>query len=351
MDWPNPKAIRLGIGAAGVLAAGVLAALIFGGTAHQGPQVPTRVSFQIATGSTSGTYFPVAEFLAGLLSHPPGIGRCETANVCGPAGLIVNTRASEGSTANVLAVNAGLANSGLAQADVVEMALKGQGPFRRSEGAKNLRVIANLYNEAVHLLATADAKILNVSDLRGKRESLSDEGSGTIITARAVLRAYGLNERRIVPNYDSPDTAAELMREGKLDAMFFVGGTPVTLVEQLLEQDVGVLIPVDGPGRDRLLKSEPYLSADLIPQGVYTGSPPIDTISVSALWITNMNQPADLIYGMVKALYNPRNRPLIENRKVGSAFLDAKTAAQRTVAPLHEGALRYFTESGVLPPS
>src|ERR1051326_4091409 len=54
-----------------------------------------RISFQISTGSTTGTYFPVGNLLAQVLSHPPGVGRCEAANACGPSGLIVSTRASQ----------------------------------------------------------------------------------------------------------------------------------------------------------------------------------------------------------------------------------------------------------------
>src|SRR5690242_15415376 len=78
------------------------------GAAAQIAEQPQRVAFQISTGTTGGTYFPVGELLASLLSHPPGVGRCEAnAVVCGPPGLIVSTRASEGSIANVLAVNAG----------------------------------------------------------------------------------------------------------------------------------------------------------------------------------------------------------------------------------------------------
>ena len=60
-----------------------------------------RVSFQIATGSTEGVYFPVGQTMAGLISHPLGVGRCDTATVCGPAGVILSARTSEGSTDNL----------------------------------------------------------------------------------------------------------------------------------------------------------------------------------------------------------------------------------------------------------
>jgi TRAP transporter TAXI family solute receptor len=317
--------------------------------AAQPAQPAQRISFQILTGSTSGTYFRVGELLAGLLSHPPGISRCETANLCGPAGLIVSTRATQGSTANIAAVNSGAANSGLAQADVVALAVAGQGPFRAAGPARQLRTIASLYSEDLHLVAARSAKILSVADLRNKRVGLSTEGSGTIITARAVLAAYRLPEWRIVPNFDSADRAADLLRQGRLDAFFFVGGTPVNLITQLLEDDVAVLIPIDGDGRTRLVAAQKQLTPHAIPQGTYPGSPGVDTVSVAALWITNAAQPDPLIYGMVRALYNPRNRPMVDARRSGFNFLDLGTAAREPIAPLHPGAQRFFTEIRVLP--
>ena len=161
--------------AAGALALALPAFLIAPVFAQNGGGTQ-RLSFQISTGSTTGTYFPVGELLAEVLSHPPGVGRCESAFACGPAGLIVSTRASEGSIANLEAVNTGAIGSGLAQADVVAMAVAGQGPFRRAGPAKNLRVIADLFGEDMHLIAAKNAKIARVADLRGKRVSLASEG-------------------------------------------------------------------------------------------------------------------------------------------------------------------------------
>jgi len=320
-------------------------------SAAQVAEQPQRVAFQISTGTTGGTYFPVGELLASLLSHPPGVGRCETAAVvCGPPGLIVSTRASEGSVANVLAVNSGSVSSGIAQADVVALAIAGQGPFRKAGPTKQVRLIANLYGEDVHLLAAKTAKIKSVADLKGKRVSLATETSGTIITARAVLTAYRLTEKTIVPNYDPTEKATELLADGKLDALFFVGGTPVNLIEQMIDEGAAVLVPIDGDGRKRLLMREPYLSAHTIPEGTYAGAPAVETVSVDALWITDVAQPDNLTYGIARALYNPLNRAAIESRKVGTHFLDPNSATDNASAPLHPGAARYYMEAGLLKP-
>ena len=64
-------------GAAGMAALAALWGAVFTGSGLAQVGAPQRISFQIATGSISGTYFPVGEMLAGLLSHPPGVARCE----------------------------------------------------------------------------------------------------------------------------------------------------------------------------------------------------------------------------------------------------------------------------------
>jgi len=343
------RSFSLGLAARAAIVLGMMV-LFVAKTAAQGVETPPpRISFQISTASTTGTYFPVAQLLAQILSHPPGVGRCEAADVCGPSGLIVSTRASEGSVANVLSINSGTVSSGIAQGDVVALAVAGDGPFRKNGPATRLRVIANLFGEDVHLLAAKGAKITSVADLRGKRVSLSTENSGTIITTRSVLAAYRLTERMIVPNYDTADKAAELLQDGKIDAVFFVGGTPVNLVEQLLKEDVAQLVPIDGAGRDRLLSRAPYLSAHTIPAGIYGNAAAVETVSVDALWITDATQPETLIYGMVKSLFNPANRAALEAGKAGSHFLDLDDAVNAP-AFIHPGAARYFSELGLLRP-
>ena len=334
---------------AGSVAALGLLAFAANGIA-QAVDSPQRVAFQISTGSTTGSYFPVGQLLAQLLSHPPGVGRCQAADVCGPAGLIVSTRASEGSIANVNAVNSGNVTSGIAQADVVALAVAGKGAFAKTGPAKQLRTVANLYGEDLHLLAAKNANIKSVADLRGKRVSLSSEGSGTINTARAVLAAYRLSERSIVPNYDSGERATDLLQSGKLDAMFSVGGAPSSLVEQLLDEGVAVLIPVNGDARTRLMRAQPHLYPHTIPQGTYSGTGNVETVAVDALWITDASQPDNLIYGVVKSLFNPANRATLNAERVGAHFLEPGSAAKGATAPLHPGAARYYMEAGMLEP-
>src|SRR3982751_4599827 len=183
----------------------VIGALLTGGNLGMADSAPARVSFQIATGSTEGVYFPVGQAMAGLISHPLGVGRCDTATVCGPAGLILSARTSEGTTDNLRSVNQGLVDSGFADGDAIAAAIKGEGAFRRP--ARHLRVIAALFPEDAHLVVAAKSSIQSVSDLRGKRVLLGQPNSGGVVRSRAILDAYRVRAREIV----SDDNAGQMM--------------------------------------------------------------------------------------------------------------------------------------------
>lgn len=301
-----------------------------------------RISFQIATGSTTGTFFPVGEAIAGLISHPPGVNRCETANVCGPAGLIVSARTSGGTIDNLLSVNDGGVESGLAQSDVIAAAVRGTGPFKAKGKQTHLRVIASLFSEEVHLVVRAKANIKTVSDLRGKRVSLGLPGSGSGFTAREILNAYRVPESRLklVP-LDTPGAIAQ-MKEDKLDAFFAVGGVPIEGVGDLLTSRVAALLPITGSVRDKLAKSEPSLELATI---TYPGQDPVSTVSTRALWIVRDSVPDNLVYGITRALFNPANRNALTASHPSAREIGLNTAALMPPAALHPGAARFYAEA------
>lgn len=309
---------------------------------------PSRVSFQIATGSTEGIYFPVGQAMAGLISHPPGMGRCETATVCGPAGVILSARTSEGAADNMRSVNQGLVDSGLSEGDVIASAVRGQGAFRRSGRARHLRVIAALFAEQAHLVASAKSNIHSVADLRGKRVMLGGaENTGAIARARTILAVYRVGRVTVVP-FESGNSA-QLLRDGKIDAFLTVSGAPLDSVRDLIRQGEARLIPLDGDGRDRLLRLVPQLEPMLIPAGIYPGIGAVETVGVRAYWVTRDSVPDPLIYGMTRALFNPANQEPLAASHPSAREISLETAALNPPAPLHSGAARFYREMGKLP--
>jgi TRAP transporter TAXI family solute receptor len=316
--------------------------------ASQAQGASARLSFQVATGSTAGTLFPMGELIAGIVSHPPGLARCEVREVCGPPGLIASARTSEGAVANVLAVNAGSVDSGLAQANVVADAVAGRGAFRRAGRQTHIRVIASLFPETVQLVVAARSPIAKVADLRGKRVSLGAEGLGAGVVGREILAAYGVPEGRLKLRNESYDAAAGLLQRGKLDAFFFQGGTPSPLVGDLIARGTARLIAIDGKARRRLLARVPSLAAAAIPAGAYPGAGAIQTVSSRTLWVVRDSASPDLVYGILRALFHPANRALLDAGEPSARYIRLDGAAVGLTAPLHPGAARFYRDMGRL---
>ena len=320
----------------------VIGALLTGGNLGMDNSAPMRVSFQIATGSTEGVYFPVGQAMAGLISHPLGVGRCDTATVCGPAGVILSARTSEGTTDNLRSVDQGLVESGFADGDVIAAAVAGQGAFRRP--ARHLRVIAGLFAEETHLVALVQSNIQSVSDLRGKRVLMGPPNSGALMRARAILSAYRVHAREVI----SDETAAQMMKDGKIDAYFAVAGVPLDSIRDVLVRHVAHLVPIDGEGRDRLVKMVPQLSAALIAAGAYPGAAAVETVATRAYWVTRDTEADPLIYGIARALFNPANRETLVASHPSAGEIGLDSAAIHPPAPLHPGAARFYREKGML---
>lgn len=305
--------------------------------------------FRIGTGSSSASYFPIGAVIANAISNPPGSRACERGGSCGVPGLIAVAQTTAGSIENLEAVRSGLLESGLSQADIAYWAYTGAGVFEKSGANEKLRAIANLYQESVHVMVRADSDIETVAQLKGKKVSLGEEGSGTTITARLVLKAYGLSEKRIKPVYLSLTRSADALRAGEIDALIFVGGGPVSAIADLAENLAIRLLPLDGEPAQALRQQHPFLTVDVIPADTYRGVPGTVTLGVGALWVVSAELDADLVYGITRALWHKSTRKLLDDASPLGREIRLETALNGVPIPLHDGAERFYAELGAQP--
>src|SRR5919109_540390 len=168
--------------------------------------------FRIGTGGVAGTYYPIGGLIADIISNPPGARPCERGGSCGVPGLVAIAQSSNGAVANVDAIASGALESGFVQSDVAHWAYTGTGIYEGHGKVENLRAITNLYPESVHIVARKGAGIESVRDLEGKRVSLDEPGSGTLVDARVILDAYGLSEDGLQAEYIKPTVGLSEMR-------------------------------------------------------------------------------------------------------------------------------------------
>lgn len=292
--------------------------------------------FRINTGGTAGTYYPIGGLIANAISQPT------------VPGLVATAVASNGSVANVNAIQGGGAESGFSQADVAYWAYTGTGTFDGKPKVTDLRLIANLYPESFHLVARKAANIKSIADLKGKRVSLDEPGSGTIVNARAILAAYGVTEKDLKSEFLKPNAAGEKLKDNSLDAFFFVGGYPAGAIAELAATGGIDILPISGPEADKLVKQFGFYAVDTIPADTYKGVGAVKTLAVGAQWVTSAKQDTTLVYNITKALWNDNTRKALDaGHAKGKAIVRAGAIAGAGI-PLHPGSEKFYKEVGLL---
>ena len=335
----------MAIGRRGLVLGGMGALALGVGVPARGQDI---TFFRIGTGGTAGTYFPIGGLIANAISNPPGSRPCSDGGSCGVPGLVATAVASNGSVANVQGIATGSMQSGFTQSDVAYWAFNASGIYEGRPKVDVLRAIANLYPESFHLVARKGAGIKTIRDLKGKRLSLDEPGSGTLVDARLILAAYGLTEKDVKAEYLKSQQAADKLKEGALDAFFSVSGWPLGAIAELAATTGIDLVPIDGPEAEALVKQYGFFSIDEIPDGAYKGVAGVKTVSVNAIWATSSKQSDALIYGITAALWNPSTRRLLDSGHSKGKVIQFEQALQGLGIPLHPGAEKYYREKGLL---
>jgi TRAP transporter TAXI family solute receptor len=298
--------------------------------AAQAPQF-----FRIGTGGTAGTYYPIGGMIANAVSQPGKI--------------IVTAQASNGSLANVNGIAGGAMESGFSQSDVATWAQTGKGLFEGKPSIAELRLIANLYPETIHVVVKKGSGIKSIAELKGKRVALDEPGSGTLVNARLVLAAYGLKESDIKPEYIKPNQASDKMKDGALDAFFFVGGAPAGAIAELASSGAGIeLLPITGAQADTLRRGNPFFANDSVPAATYKDVAAVNTLSVGAQWVTSAKADAETVYQITKSLYSDATQKALAAGHAKGKLITVKNAVQGAGIPFHPGAERFYKEAGVL---
>jgi len=218
----------------------------------------------IITGGEKGTYYQFGLNLAKLVK---------------PSGIKLSAYNSSGSVENIYAVyRRPHTQLGIVQADVLAFVAKVQTDPVLKRIAKKIKMVFPLYNEEIHLLGRRE--ITDFDDLADKRVAIGQEGSGTYLTVRLLFEISDVTPREMVAI--GTDEALAQLKEGKIDAMFYVAGLPVKLFTENVSQGDGLaLIPIMNKS---ILEFYPRTE---IPANTYTWqSEPINTVAVKAVLVS-----------------------------------------------------------------
>ncbi len=289
----------------------------------------------IGTGGQTGVYFVVGQSICRLVNR----GTADHNLKC-------TAPSTGGSIANINAIKAGDMDMGVAQSDWQFHAFNGSSKFE-GEKFEKLRAVFSVHPEPFTVIARAEAGIASFDDLKGKRVNVGSPGSGQLATMEVVLKAKGwtMDDFALASELKPAEQAAAL-GDNKVDAIIYTVGHPNGSIQEAVSTTDAVLVPVTGPAIDKLISENPFYATATIPGGMYKGTDSdTTTFGVKATFVTSADVPDDVVYEVVKAVFDNFDR----FKKLHPAFEILKEEdmiSQGNSAPLHPGAEKYYKERG-----
>ena len=289
----------------------------------------------IGTGGQTGVYFVVGQSICRLVNR----GTAEHNLKC-------TAPSTGGSIANINAIKAGDMDMGVAQSDWQYYAYNGSPQF---EGGAfpDLRAVFSVHGEPFTVVARDDAGVTTFDDLKGKRVNIGNPGSGQRGTMEVLMEKLGwtLDDFALASELKSAEQAAA-MGDNKVDAIIFTAGHPNGSIQEATTTTDAHLVPVVGPVIDALVADNPYYAKAVVPGGMYRGTDAdVETFGVKATFVTSASVPDEVVYEVVKAVFDNFDR----FKGLHPAFANLTEEAmisEGNSAPLHPGAEKYYRERG-----
>ena len=167
----------------------------------------------ITTGSESGAYYQFAQRYATILARH---------------GITLEVKASAGSLDNLARLKEDAAQVGFVQGGVIEPP-----DDPENEEDNGLSSLGSVFYEPVWVFYRGDRKLERLTELRGKRIAIGQEGSGVRQLAQQLLKA---NEIAVGSNLVALSglKAAEELQQGRIDAAFIIASEKAPVVQVLL---------------------------------------------------------------------------------------------------------------------
>ncbi len=293
---------------------------------------PTSIS--LATGGTSGTYYGFSGIVANVLN-----------SACADS-IKLSVESTGASMANVQLVATGECNMAILQNDVMYYAYTGTDLFEGQSPITNFSAVMTMYPETIQIVA--NKKITSIDQLKGKKVSVGDAGSGVEFNARQILDAYGLSFDDITVNNQGFADSADSLKNGTIDAAFVVAGAPTTAVTELASTYDFNILGVDDEHAAKLMDKYAFYTQITIPAGTYGPvKEDVQTVSVMATYIANNDLSEDAVYAFVKGIFD-NQAEIAKNHDKGNLITLETAVSGVSEVPWHPGAVKYYKEQGVM---
>lgn len=281
----------------------------------------------VSAGSPGGVYFPLGAGIAKVITD-------KVDNV------IAQSETTAASVENCRLVGGGESEMGMAMANVAYDAWAGEGDFEGDD--QPIQALFSMYPAQQHLIVLEDSDIHSVDDLAGNTVSVDAPGSGAEVTSHIIMDAAGITDEVDAVNYSQPE-AAEALKDGLVDAVFYNFASPAAVVEEIKATHEVRFIPLEESLMDDIIEDYPYFTMGVIPEGHYGLEEDVAALSVGNLMVVHEDMSEDMAYDLLSAIFEEESvEELIGIHWIAENF--QPDLASESPIPLHPGAERFFDE-------
>jgi TRAP transporter TAXI family solute receptor len=309
----------------------VLCAIILIG----GPALARTEFVSIGTGGTGGIYYP----------YGGGVAEIWTKYAEGVRAVAEVTGAS---VENVRLAHKGETVIGEVMGDVAVAGFKGLSKFKGKK--HDILSMAIMYPNLLQVVTLKKYGITNIEQIKGKNISSGSPGSGTNFMAETVFKALGIPLDSYKDSRLSFTESANALRDGTIEVgVWSVGPGTSSILDLATTHDIHIINFTPAQQKTILAANTQYSAVDLA-GGVYRGvDQAVPTIGVWNVMICQAGLGADLVYKLVKSLYEHQDYLL--KIHPSASYTTPENAVKYSPIPLHPGTIKYLKEKGISVPA
>lgn len=255
---------------------------------------------------------------------------------------------TEDSLENLQLLRRGVISAAILRADEVQLATSGQGPFERAGTFPELRALASLYPEKLHVAVNGKSAIASVAELYGKRVAIAGSGPAALTEATDVLRAHRveISALKSPPQEMALAEALGALARDELDGVIFAAAAPSPALKILGGASGLRLLPLDGDAVALLTTgTSNYITATL-PAQTYPGQDRnITTVALAVLLVARADLAPTEAQSVLRHTFAPADA--LKQGSPLSTQVRLETSQRGLTIPLHGAAETFYTPPSV----
>jgi TRAP transporter TAXI family solute receptor len=231
------------------------------------------------------------------------------------------------------------------------VAVAGYQGLSKFKGKKHkILSMAIMYPNLLQVATLKKSGITNIEQIKGKKISSGSPGSGTNFMAETVFKALGIPLDSYKDSRLSFTESANALRDGTIEVgVWSVGPGTSSILDLATTHDIHIIAFTPEQQKKILAANKEYSAVDLA-GGVYRGvDTPVPTIGVWNVMICQASLDADMVYNLVKALYE--HQDYLIKIHPSASYTTAENAVKYSPIPLHPGTVKYLKEKGIQVPA